>query len=56
MDAEDSEDAAETKNAAKRCAAEREEMGREDFADEYGTNPNKRNAFGKCVSRKTEDS
>ena len=56
MDAEDSEDAAETKNAAKRCAAEREEMGREDFADKYGTNPNKRNAFGKCVSRKTEDS
>ena len=53
MDAEDAEEAAETKNAAKRCAAERRDMGAEDFADEYGT---KRNAFGKCVSRKTESS
>jgi hypothetical protein len=56
MDAEDEEDAAESRNAAKRCAAERAAMGRTDFADKYGTNSNKRNAFGKCVSRKAEDS
>jgi hypothetical protein len=53
MDAEDAEEAAEFKNAAKKCAAERRTMGREDFADKYGTNRNKRNAFGKCVSKLT---
>ena len=26
-------------------------MGDESFADAYGTNHNKRNAFGKCVSK-----
>ncbi len=56
MDAEDTEEAAEVRNAAKRCAAERRSMGDEDFAEEYGTNSNQRNAFGKCVSRKAEDS
>jgi|Tabmets5t2r1_1033131.scaffolds.fasta_scaffold208591_1 hypothetical protein len=38
--------------AAKQCAADRRTMGRERFVDKYGTNRNKRNAFGKCVSRK----
>ena len=52
MDADDAEDAQEFKNAAKACAAEREEMGTEAFAEEYGTNKNGKNAFGKCVSRK----
>jgi hypothetical protein len=52
MDADDAEDAQEFKNAAKACAAEREEMGTEAFAEEYGTNENGKNAFGKCVSRK----
>ncbi len=47
---------AEFRNAAKKCAAERRSMGDEAFAAEYGTNANKRNAFGKCVSAKTEDS
>jgi hypothetical protein len=56
MDAKDDEEAAEFRNAAKRCAAERRTMGDEDFAEEYGTNRNKRNAFGKCVSRKADDS
>ena len=51
MDEEDAEEAAERKHAARECATEREEMGREAFADEYGTNANKRNAFGKCVSK-----
>ena len=56
MDAEDAQQATEFKNAAKECAAERGEMGREAFAEEYGTNPNKRNAFGKCVRAKTQES
>jgi superfamily II DNA helicase RecQ len=56
MDAEDAQQATEFKNAAKECAAERREMGREAFAEEHGTNPNKRNAFGKCVRAKTQES
>ena len=39
------------KNAAKLCKAERESLGAPAFADKYGTNANKRNAFGKCVSQ-----
>jgi len=50
-DAEDREQIAERKSAAKTCAAERKEIGRDAFADKYGTNENKRNAFGKCVSK-----
>jgi hypothetical protein len=37
-------------SAAKKCKAERAAMGREAFAQKYGKNKNKRNAFGKCVS------
>jgi hypothetical protein len=55
MDAADEQDAEEFKNAAKECAAERRDMGRDAFAEEYGTNDNKRNAFGKCVSGKTAE-
>ena len=40
----------EEKNASKRCKAERARLGAQAFADKYGTNANKRNAFGKCVS------
>lgn len=40
---------AKRKSAAKTCAAEREQ-DRAGFAAKYGTNRNKRNAFGKCVS------
>jgi hypothetical protein len=50
-DAEDKELIGERKSAAKTCAAERKEIGAEAFADKYGTNKNKRNAFGKCVSK-----
>jgi len=50
-DAEDKQEIAERKSAAKTCAAERTEIGREAFAEKYGTNKNKRNAFGKCVSK-----
>jgi hypothetical protein len=55
MDAEDEQAAAESKNAAKECASERTTMGEEAFAAKYGTNGNRRNAFGKCVSSKTRD-
>jgi hypothetical protein len=50
-DAEDQQQIAERKSAAKTCADERTEIGREAFAEKYGTNKNKRNAFGKCVSK-----
>jgi len=41
-------------NPAKKCKAERASMGEKAFAERYGTNPNKRNAFGKCVSAKAK--
>ncbi len=37
-------------NAAKQCKAERT-ADAPAFAAKYGTNENKRNAFGKCVSK-----
>ena len=43
------------KNAAEICKAERASMGVEAFQKKYGTNKNLRNAFGKCVSSKSED-
>ena len=50
------EDAAEERaeeNAAKKCKAERGTTAQsiEAFKQKYGTNPNKANAFGKCVSK-----
>ena len=42
---------ADFKNAAKYCKAIRESKGTEQFATLYGTNKNKKNAFGKCVSK-----
>jgi hypothetical protein len=41
---------AAARSASRECRAERSELGREAFAQKYGTNRNKRNAFGKCVS------
>ena len=38
------------KNAAKACKAERA-VNADAFKTKYGTNPNKANAFGKCVSK-----
>ena len=61
--AEDQADAQEVqafKNAAKQCAAERSDPGfaaahdGKSFEDFYGSNRNKRNAFGKCVSTKSQ--
>ena len=54
MDAADAQEIAETKSAAKWCEAERKRLGDEDFAKEYGTNKNGKNAFGKCVSRRVD--
>jgi hypothetical protein len=42
-------------NPAWICKFEREQMGAEAFAEEYGANDNKANAFGKCVSREAQD-
>jgi hypothetical protein len=53
-DERDQEDAAEFKNAAKECDAERDADAAA-FAEKYGTNENKRNAFGKCVSSKDSE-
>jgi hypothetical protein len=47
---EEEQETAETHNAAQACSAEREATGEDAFAEKYGTNGNKRNAFGKCVS------
>ena len=54
QDAADAEAAEDRKNAAQACDAERGDTAesRQAFADKYGTNANKRNAFGKCVSQK----
>ena len=41
---------ADFKNAAKYCKAVRESKGVDAFQTQYGTNKNKKNAFGKCVS------
>jgi len=50
------EPAAETaaKNAAHECKAERAADATA-FAEKYGTNKNKKNAYGKCVSGKAEE-
>jgi hypothetical protein len=42
---------ADYKNAAKYCKAVRESKSTGQFAALYGTNKNKKNAFGKCVSK-----
>jgi hypothetical protein len=44
------------KNAAQECREERGDTAesREAFREKYGANPNKRNAFGKCVSQKAK--
>jgi hypothetical protein len=53
-DEQDQQEATELKNAAKECAAERN-ADAQAFAETYGTNANKKNAFGKCVSQKARE-
>jgi hypothetical protein len=52
QDEDDADEAEDQTNAAHQCAAERD-ADRKAFEDTYGTNHNKKNAFGKCVSQKT---
>jgi len=54
QDKEDAAAAVEFKNAAKACDDERS-ADEKAFGDKYGTNANKKNAFGKCVSQKTHE-
>jgi len=49
--AETADEQAATIKAAKTCKAERKAMGDRAFKTKYGTNPNKSNAFGKCVAK-----
>ena len=54
---QDKKDAAEAeteKNAAQECDTERS-ADEKAFDDKYGTNHNKKNAFGKCVSQKAHE-
>lgn len=48
-----SDETAADADAAKACKAERK-ADRDAFAAKYGTNHNRRNAFGKCVSRQAK--
>jgi len=43
-----------TSNAAKQCKKEWADIGAAAFANKHGTNHNKANAFGKCVSSKSK--
>ena len=54
QDQEDAAAAEATNNAAQECDAERS-ADRKAFDDKYGTNHNKKNVFGKCVSQKSSD-
>jgi len=54
QDEDDADEAEEQTHAAHECAAERD-ADREAFEDTYGTNKNKRIAFGKCVSQKAHE-
>jgi hypothetical protein len=54
QDEDDAAEADDQTNAAHECAAERD-ADRKAFEDTYGTNHNKRNAFGKCVSQKAQE-
>ena len=49
-EADDEAKGAAEENAAKKCKAERA-LDAQAFSGKYGTNHNKRNAFGKCVSK-----
>jgi hypothetical protein len=50
-EAETEAEEAREQNAAKKCKAERASLGESAFKAKYGTNANKANAFGKCVSK-----
>ena len=49
--AESAADKQAVTNAARKCKSERKTMGEAAFKAAYGTNADKSNAFGKCVSK-----
>jgi hypothetical protein len=51
--ADDSTPSPTTPSASKQCKTERSAMGLELFRMTYGTNKAKRNAFGKCVAKRS---
>jgi hypothetical protein len=51
---EDEDENGAASNAAKLCKKERTDIGLDAFKTKYGTNPNKANAFGKCVSSQSK--
>ncbi len=53
VDEEDSSDVEGFKNAAKECKSERA-ADRDAFKETYGSNKNGKNAYGKCVSAKSD--
>jgi hypothetical protein len=54
QDEDDADEAEAETNAAQACDTERS-ADRQAFEDKYGTNHNKKNAFGKCVSQKSHE-
>jgi FtsZ-interacting cell division protein ZipA len=54
QDEDDAQEADDQTNAAQTCDAERT-ADPAAFQDKYGTNHNKKNAFGKCVSQKSHE-
>jgi hypothetical protein len=54
QDEADAQEAEDQNNAAQECATERS-ADRKAFEAKYGTNHNKKNAFGKCVSQKVHE-
>lgn len=52
---EQGENEKDTSSAAKQCEKERADMGAQSFANKYGTNHNKANPLGKCVSSKAKE-
>jgi hypothetical protein len=46
----------EARNAAQECRAERDDLGVDAFREQYGVPSGARNAFGKCVSGKVNQS
>jgi hypothetical protein len=54
QDEDDAAEADDSKNAAQECDSERS-ADKQAFAEKYGTNHNKKNAFGKCVSQKSHE-
>jgi hypothetical protein len=51
--ADDTTTTGTTPTAQQQCRTEQTQMGKATFAQTYGTNKNKSNAFGKCVSKRS---